>query len=193
MFSISIYSTLSFPHGYSVADYVFFRAFPSLLTLPPSFLQQRVLEGSSYAKHDQCTYYSSFFVFFYKIFLFFSPICNTLFLTRSVDLLSSALKMNYLKKTRISFVLNLSVYNIIARPRKKNHSRLFTCANEFLKVAPNICSFTIAELPLHINVPISSPALSWKRPKTARASIALEFWVLSLKSPSYSIEHRIGF
>lgn len=49
----------------------------------------------------------------------------------------------------------------------KNHSCLFTWANEFHTVEPNICSFITAVLPLHKNVHISLSATSRERPRTA--------------------------
>jgi hypothetical protein len=50
---ISMSSILSFPYGHPVAAYDF--VFPSFLPTLITSLQQRVVEGSSYARCDQCS------------------------------------------------------------------------------------------------------------------------------------------
>jgi hypothetical protein len=56
-------------------------------------------------------------------------------------------------KMRISFLLNLSVNKIITRQERTNYSRLFTRANEFRMVEPNICScFTYLQIWISANL-----------------------------------------
>ena len=46
-----------------VAAYIYFLLFPSLISFPLSFLQKRLLEGSSYARCDHSSYPSFFLLY----------------------------------------------------------------------------------------------------------------------------------
>ena len=51
------------PQGNTVAAYLFLFVFPSLISFPLSFLQLRVLEGSSYTTCEQSSFPSYFLLF----------------------------------------------------------------------------------------------------------------------------------
>jgi len=87
--TFSVSSVFSFPSAHPAAAYVFFLVFPSLL----SFGQERVSEGSTYANQV------AFLRFIVStMFLSSFTLCNTSFVTRSVELVFSNLLQQHIPK-----------------------------------------------------------------------------------------------